>query len=69
MKTPPFNTSPDIPVGTKVRYYPVSWERDFIESVTRTPAWLPHAEADYHYVSIEGKSGGLLLSHIEIIET
>lgn len=68
MKTPPFNTSPDIPVGTKVRYYPVSGQPEFIESVTRTPVWKPYPSADYHYVSIEGKSGGLLLSHIEIIK-
>lgn len=53
------------PVGTRVRYYPIVGEPKFIESVTRTPAWaLPCMEA---VVSIEGKSGGLSLDHIEIL--
>jgi hypothetical protein len=56
------------PVGTPVRYWPVlPHEGVFapIDSTTRTPAWaLGHGAV---VVSIVGKSGGVALSHIEVL--
>lgn len=52
------------PVGTKVRYFPVSNESGFVESKTRTPAWeLGHGAA---VVSIEGRSGGVLVQALKV---
>lgn len=58
------------PVGTPVRYYPLLDERRNpmgmppVESVTRTPAWnLGHGDP---VVSIEGRTGGVDLTHIEL---
>lgn len=56
------------PVGTRVRYWPIWPPVDGIPSrdtVTRSGAWtLGHGDA---VVSIDGVSGGVLLSHIELI--
>lgn len=54
------------PVGTPVRYWPVLGEPEYVDSVTRTPVWrLGHGRM---VVSIDGKTGGLALDHIELIE-
>lgn len=52
-------------VGTPVRYWPGVREGEGILSKTRSPAWeLGHGEA---VVLIEGKSGGVALSHVEVV--
>jgi hypothetical protein len=55
------------PVGTKVIYYPVKDIQDgAFESKTRSEAWtLGHGEP---VVKIEGKTGGVILSHLRVIE-
>lgn len=55
-----------VPIGTKVKYYPIAGEEKYICEETRTPAWiLSNGEA---LVSITGRSGGVALSHIELVE-
>lgn len=52
-------------VGTPVKYFPLSTEADYEETKTRTPAWtLGHGQV---VVSVEGRSGGVCVEHIEII--
>ncbi|MCP4573262.1 MAG: hypothetical protein GY838_12985 [bacterium] len=55
------------PIGTPVTYYPVLPVMDDfppVKSWTRTPAWeLGHGAP---VVSIEGKTGGMYLEHIEL---
>ena len=51
--------------GTPVKYYPLSDEDNFEETKTRSIAWeLGHGEP---VVLVEGRTGGVALSHIEII--
>lgn len=51
------------PVGTPVRFFPVLPGTDFEESKTRSEAWeLGHGEP---VVKIEGRAGGVCLSHCE----
>lgn len=55
-------------VGTKVRYWPVYPPVDGIPSedtITRTPAWTLGDNSVV--VSIEGRTGGVHLSHIEVL--
>jgi hypothetical protein len=53
------------PVGTQVRYYPLIGEGEFVETKTRSPAWsLGCGEP---VVSLEGKSGGFSLDHLQIV--
>lgn len=54
------------PVGTKVLYWPwVREGKDGIPSSTRTPAWtLGNGDP---LVSVYGKAGGILLTHIEVL--
>jgi hypothetical protein len=56
------------PVGTKVRYWPILPPIPSVpplDTVTRSEAWmLGHGAA---VVSIVGKTGGVLLSHLEIL--
>lgn len=53
-------------VGTPVRYWPGAKTGPGRESTTRTPAWVIHG-GHSALVSVEGRSGGIILSHIEVI--
>jgi hypothetical protein len=55
------------PIGTPVRYWPGVKRGEGHESKTRTPAWVIHG-GHSALVSVEGYSGGIILSHIEPIE-
>ena len=51
-------------IGTTVRYFPIAGDRQFEESRTRTEAWtLGHGAT---VVSIEGRAGGVLLTHLHV---
>lgn len=59
----------DVPVGTRVRYFPVLPERgtgcEPVVTTTRSEAWrLGHGDG---VVAITGKAGGVAISHIEVI--
>lgn len=50
------------PVGTPCRYFPVMGEIEHIDTKTRTPAWtLGHGRT---VVSVEGKAGGVDITHL-----
>lgn len=56
-----------VPVGTPVKYWPLIGEQDPppVEGVTRSEAWcLGHGTP---VVLITGKSGGVCLSHLEVV--
>lgn len=54
-----------IEVGRAVRYYPVAGEPEFVDTNTRSQAWtLGHGEV---VVSIDGKAGGVAISHLELL--
>lgn len=54
------------PVGTIVRYYPIKGKPNRITCKTTTPAW--ELGSGTAVVTIESVSGGVCLSHIEIVE-
>lgn len=55
-----------IPVGRRVRFYPVAGEERFEDTKTRTPAWeLGNGQP---VVSVEGRAGGVAIDHIELLE-
>lgn len=55
------------PVGTKIKYYPiVRLKDDYKTGVTTTPAWDMNSNTPL--VTTDIMSGGLLLSHIEVID-
>lgn len=57
------------PEGTRVRYWPVMPPMDGIppvESRTRSIAWNLGNGAPV--VKVEGRTGGLLLSHLEVLD-
>lgn len=56
--------STEIPIGTPVRYWPGIRQGEGRESVTRTPVW---DVCGTPCVTVEGYSGGIALTHIEII--
>ncbi len=56
------------PVGTPVRYWPMDRTGEGIESQTRTPAWVIHG-GHSALVSVEGRTGGIILSHVEPVIT
>lgn len=54
------------PVGTPVRYHPIIDDHESVVSKTRSEAWeLGHGAA---VVKIEGRTGGVLLEAIEVID-
>jgi len=54
------------PIGTKVRYYSIIGEPEYIETETRSEAWeFPSGEP---VVQVEGKSGCVSLRTIEPLE-
>ncbi len=58
----------DHPVGTAVRYWPILppiSSAPPIDTITRTPAWT--LGNGVVVVSIAGKTGGVSLSHIEVL--
>lgn len=57
----------DIPVGTWVKAWPGFKDKDTLPVVrrTRTPVW--RLATGTEVVSVEGLSGGIALSHIEVI--
>lgn len=54
------------PIGTKVRYYPIKKNTDFVETQTRTPAWT--LGCGNAVVSVVGIAGGVWLEHVEIMD-
>lgn len=54
------------PVGTPVRYWSGAREGDGVVSKTRSESWTVCGTA---VVMVEGKAGGIALSHIEALET
>lgn len=53
------------PIGTKVRYFPIREGQEFKDTKTRSEAWeLGHGAL---VVMIEGKSGGVSLDHLIIL--
>lgn len=58
----------EVPVGTRVRYWPVLPARPNDEpflTKTRSPAWpLGHGAG---VVMVEGKTGGVAISHVEVV--
>ena len=54
------------PVGTKVRYFPIMGEHDSIDTTTRSPAW--DLAQGTPIVAVTGKSGGVSLDHLKVIE-
>lgn len=53
------------PVGTPLKYYPIKGKKNFILSKTRTPAW--ELGCNTPVVSIDEISGGVALTHIELL--
>ena len=53
------------PVGTAVRFYPTTNPSSYVETKTRSEAWLLGHGAVV--VLIDGRSGGVLLSHLTVI--
>lgn len=53
------------PVGTPVRYWPGLREGEGTESTTRSSAWILGEDA---VVMVVGKSGGIALSHVEVVK-
>lgn len=54
------------PVGTPVLAWPGTRDEEPLVTRTRTPAWtLGHGAAA---VSVEGRAGGIFLTHIQLIE-
>lgn len=53
------------PSGTPVRFWPAAHQGEPLTSRTRGAAWaMPSGEA---VVRVEGRTGGIALSHIEVI--
>lgn len=52
------------PIGTKVLYWPFTRDEEGIQSETRTPAW--NLGDGSPVVSVNGKAGGIHLSHVEV---
>jgi len=50
------------PVGTKVRYYPVSDEPHHEETRTRSKAWT--LGSGHVVVAVEGRPGGVSIQHL-----
>ena len=61
MKEKDFNEK--YPVGSPVYFYPIALEDERIETKTRTPAWA--LGSGHVVVSVEGRSGGVSINHIE----
>lgn len=54
-----------VPVGTKVRYWPIKGDKAYRDSVTRSEAWdLGHGQP---VVKIEGQAGGVALNHLCVL--
>ena len=52
------------PIGTPCRYYPVPGDSSHIKSKTRSEVWV--LEDGRAVIMIEGKSGCVAMSHIEL---
>jgi hypothetical protein len=55
------------PIGTPVRCWPGFREGEGMVTRTRTPAWTLGCGAAV--VSVDGKSGGIALTHVELLNT
>jgi hypothetical protein len=53
------------PKGTYVRYWPVMGDDDYVETQTRSSAWETGSGAGV--VLVNGKTGGVALSHLLVI--
>lgn len=56
---------PSIPIGTKVRYWPGAREGEGRLSKTRSRVWLLGHGAPV--VKVDGYTGGIALTHIEVV--
>lgn len=54
------------PVGTPVRYRPVAGAPETVDTATRSEAWL--LGSGEPVVMVNGRSGGVAISHLELIE-
>lgn len=58
--------SKELPIGQKVKYYPIEGEKEFVETTIISSAWaLGHGEV---VIKIKDRHGGVCASHIEKIE-
>jgi hypothetical protein len=55
-----------VPVGTPVRYYPVSGDSRYVETRTRSEAWA--LGCDHVVAKVEGIAGGVHVTHLELRE-
>lgn len=52
--------------GMRVRYWPIAGKPEYVDTVTRSDPWqLGHGE---WVVLVEGRAGGVALSHLMILE-
>ena len=55
----------EVPIGTRVHFYPVAGESTFEDTRTRSKAWaLGHGEV---VVKVEGRAGGVSTRHCQIM--
>ena len=54
-----------VPVGTRVKYFPIIGGKEFICTNTRSEAWEMCGAA---IVKVEGKAGGVDIEAIEVLE-
>ena len=53
-----------VPIGTRVRYWPLAKDDRFVETRTRSEAWKIR---DHVSVMVEGTSGGVSVEHLQVI--
>lgn len=54
-----------LPIGRAVRYYPVDGEPESVTSVITSQPWvLGHGDI---VIKIAGRSGGVMVSHLELV--
>jgi hypothetical protein len=53
------------PVGTAVRYWPISGQPETVVSKTRSPAW--ELGSGHTVVKIEGRTGGVAVEALEVM--
>lgn len=58
------NWNATVPEGTAVRYYPISGEDSFVETVTRSEAWM--LGSGEPVVLIKGRTGGVSILHCRV---
>jgi len=54
-----------VPIGTRVHYYPLRGEADYLDTHTRSVAW---DLCGHTVVLVEGRTGGVSTRHCQIME-